>query len=305
MLVLIVTLTVLWNVVLAHDYQRFRDLAAESEAFHWTLIAVGSLLFLAIIVLSSVLGIQLFASIRWRNRQADFLATVSHELNSPLSSIKLFAQTLRRGDLDPADRAGFVSKILFDVGRLSRIIANILRAAEADNRGEELQVALQEVELGKYLHDYVDDARALYEGKLELELTGEREARASIDPMMFRQVLDNLVDNAVRYRGSGVAQMEFRLLRPDGWVELEAIDQGVGIPEEELGLIFDRFYRAENLSPDRRRRGMGIGLDVVRTIIRGHGGEVGARSEGPGKGTAIWVRIPGVEEPAAPESVRS
>jgi signal transduction histidine kinase len=266
---------------------------------------VGSLLFLAIIVLSSVLGIQLFASIRWRNRQADFLATVSHELNSPLSSIKLFAQTLRRGDLDPADRAGFVSKILFDVGRLSRIIANILRAAEADNRGEELQVALQEVELGKYLHDYVDDARALYEGKLELELTGEREARASIDPMMFRQVLDNLVDNAVRYRGSGVAQMEFRLLRPDGWVELEAIDQGVGIPEEELGLIFDRFYRAENLSPDRRRRGMGIGLDVVRTIIRGHGGEVGARSEGPGKGTAIWVRIPGVEEPAAPESVRS
>ncbi|MHC4225031.1 MAG: sensor histidine kinase, partial [Planctomycetota bacterium] len=235
-LVLIVTLTVLWNVVLAHDYQRFRDLAAESEAFHWTLIAVGSLLFLAIIVLSSVLGIQLFASIRWRNRQADFLATVSHELNSPLSSIKLFAQTLRRGDLDPADRAGFVSKILFDVGRLSRIIANILRAAEADNRGEELQVALQEVELGKYLHDYVDDARALYEGKLELELTGEREARASIDPMMFRQVLDNLVDNAVRYRGSGVAQMEFRLLRPDGWVELEAIDQGVGIPEEELGL---------------------------------------------------------------------
>jgi len=304
-MVLIVTLTVLWNVVLAHDYRRLRELAAGDEAFHWTLIIVGTLLFLAMIVLSCVLGIQLFASIRWRDRQANFLATVSHELNSPLSSIKLFAQTLRRSDLEPDDRAGFVSKILFDVGRLSRIIANILRAAEADNRGEEFQVAPQEVELRGYLHDYVGDARALYEGKLELELTGEAEAWVAIDPMMFHQVLDNLVDNAMRYRGSGMAQMEFRLVRANGWVELNAIDQGVGIPKEELELIFDRFYRAENLSPDRRRRGMGIGLDVVRTIIRGHGGEVGARSEGPGKGTAIWVRIPGLKEPAAPESVRS
>ncbi|MHC4932903.1 MAG: sensor histidine kinase, partial [Planctomycetota bacterium] len=246
-----------------------------------------------------------FASIRWRNRQASFLAMVSHELNSPLSSIKLFAQTLRRSDLEPADRAGFVSKILFDVGRLSRIIANILRAAEADNRGEELQVALQEVELGGYLRDYVSDARALNQGKLVLELTGAEETWAAIDPMMFRQVLDNLVDNAMRYRGSGIAQMEFRLLRADGWVELQAIDQGVGIPKEELGLIFDRFYRAENLSPERRRRGMGIGLDVVRAIIRGHGGEVGARSEGPGQGAAIWVRIPGVAAPAAEEPVPS
>ena len=118
-LVLAVTLTVLWNVALVHDYNRLRDLAAGGGAFHGALIAVGSALLLAIIVLSCVLGIQLITNLRWSQRQSNFLASVSHELNSPLTSIKLYAQTLRRDDLSAPDRAGFVRKILFDTDRLS------------------------------------------------------------------------------------------------------------------------------------------------------------------------------------------
>ncbi|MEO1088783.1 MAG: histidine kinase dimerization/phospho-acceptor domain-containing protein, partial [Acidobacteriota bacterium] len=119
-LVLMLTLAVLWSAVLVHDYQLLRNVAGEAP-FHWTFIALGSLLFVTIIVLSSILSAQLFAQIRWRQRQSNFISSVSHELNSPLSSIRLFAQTLRQPDLALEDRLRFVSKIVTDVDRLHRL----------------------------------------------------------------------------------------------------------------------------------------------------------------------------------------
>ncbi len=169
-LVMVVTLTVLWNFILVHDYQQLRKLAQEAT-FHGAFVAMGSALFVAIIVLSSILAAQLFDQIRFSQRQSNFIASVSHELNSPLSAIKLFAQTLRKHDIALEDRLDFVEKILFDVDRLHRLIANILRAAEADHRGQELHVVVQNVELGQYLRRYVVDAGPVYRAShLQLEL---------------------------------------------------------------------------------------------------------------------------------------
>lgn len=297
-LVLIIVLTVLWNVVLVHDYQQLRALAIQGGAFHWTFIALGSGLFIAIIALSSVLSAQLFIHIRWRQRQSNFIASVSHELNSPLSSIKLFAQTLRRDEITSQDRRGFVEKILFDVDRLSRLIANILRAAEIDNRGDEVLVHTQEVEISGYLAEYLDDARTLNaESKLTLSLVGDEEIWVALDRMMFRQVLDNLVDNAIRYRGDQPPAVEIHLARRGAWAEIRITDRGIGLPAAELLKVFDRFYRVEGQGPMRRRKGTGIGLYIVRSIIQAHGGKVGAWSAGPGQGTTIWIRLPLLETP--------
>ena len=208
-LVLAVTLTVLWNFVLAHDYAQLKKLAGAAT-FHTWFIVLGSALFLAIIVLMTILGIQLIGNVRRSQRQSSFLASVSHELNSPLSSIKLFAQTLRQKDLSPENQASFAAKILVDTDRLSRIVANIVRAAEVDRVGEELTVAPTEVDLRVYLAEFVEDAKALYAGEVELTLTGD-EAYVEIDPLMFRQVLDNLIDNALRYRGDKPARVTLRL----------------------------------------------------------------------------------------------
>ncbi len=298
-LVLIVTLTVLWNVVLVEDLARLREAAAESGT-HWVYVGVGSALFLAIIVLSCILSMQLISNLRWAQRQSNFIASVSHELNSPLSAIKLSAQTLRRDDLEPHDRGNFVSRILSDVDRLTRIIANILRAAEVDNRGEELPVTPVEVDLHAYLQHYMEEVGPLIEGKLDLSLAGDTEALVEVDPQMFRQVLDNLLDNAIRYRRGDMARVELRLSGDEDWTVLDVADNGVGIPAEGLGRVFDRFYRIEGAGVRAGRKGMGIGLYVVRSIIKGHGGKVGARSRGPGQGTTIWIRLHSLRRATVP-----
>jgi len=298
-LVLVVTLMVLWNFVLVHDYRRLRELAGGS-AFHGTFIVLGSALFLAITVLLTILGIRLISNLRWSQRQSNFLASVSHELNSPLSSIKLYAQTLRQENLGPADRARFTGKILVDTERLSRIVANIVRAAEVDHRGEVLTVAPSEVDLMSYLRAYVDDAQAVRAGAVEMHLGGE-DACVEIDPFMFRQVLDNLVDNAVRYRSRTPASVELRVVRAGPWVELQVTDEGIGIPADRLEKIFERFSRLEEQERVTGQRGMGIGLSIVRSIVQSHGGTVGARSKGQGHGATFWIRLPEVlREEAAP-----
>ena len=299
-LVLIVTLTVLWNVVLARDYRVLRDLTAESDAFHLPFILLGSALFIAIIVLSVILGTQLIASIRWRQRQSRFLASVSHELNSPLSAIKLFAQTLRKESLTPKERAGFVGKIVFDVDRLSHMVANILRAAEFSHRGEELSILPSEVNLHAYLREYVNDAATVYSNRVALTLEGNEGAWVEIDPMMFRQVLDNLVDNAIRYRGDRPARVKFVLRSPDSRVELDVVDEGIGIPADTLDDIFESFYRIEGNEPPTGRRGMGIGLNVVRSIVRAHGGTVVAYSDGRGQGARFRIRLPAMAREKVP-----
>ena len=292
-LALIVTLTVLWHVALVQDYQKLKELAAADDAFHWTFIALGSVLFLAIIVLASILGSQLIGHIRWSQRQSNFIASVSHELNSPLSAIKLFAQTLRRQGLSSGDRRDFVDKILFDVERLQRLIANILRAAEVDNRGDELPIVTQKVELYGYLREYIRDAAALNEeSDLRLALTGGVELWVRLDRMMFRQVLDNLIDNAIRYRGDGPPSVELRLARVEDWAELRIVDSGLGVEAHELPHLFERFYRGEGHRLNGKRKGTGIGLFVVRSIVEAHGGRVKAFSNGPGNGTTISIRLP-------------
>jgi signal transduction histidine kinase len=263
-----------------------REAVGQAE-FHWFYSVLGSTLFVAIIVLASILGVQLLTSLRWSQRQANFVASVSHELNSPLTSIKLFAQTLQRDGVSDADRQRFVGKILDDAERLTRLIANILRAAEVDNRGDVVAVEPTEVDLAAYLRSYVEDAALVHAGRVELALGEVDEAWAELDPVVFRQVLDNLVDNAIRYRGDRAARVEFRLRRRHGDVELEAADQGIGIPPERLPRIFDRFYRV-----GEGGAGLGIGLSVVRAIVRSHGGTIGARSAGPGEGTVVWIRLP-------------
>ncbi|MDA8016114.1 MAG: HAMP domain-containing histidine kinase [Thermoanaerobaculia bacterium] len=293
-LCLIVTLTVLWNVLLVQDYQKLRALAQETT-FHWTWVWLGSALFITIIVLSSILSAMLIGQIRWSQRQSNFIASVSHELNSPLSSIKLFAQTLRKKDLSDADRLDFVDKILFDVERLHRLISNILRAAEMDHKTAEMQVVPQTVELNEYLEAYLDDAEALYPAaELELELNDDY-LPSRIDPVMFRQVLDNLLDNAVRYRGKDAAHVTLRARRvdeaDDPEIEVQVCDKGAGIDPVDLPSVFERFYRSEN-PVGGRQKGTGIGLYVVRSILHAHGGDVAADSAGPGQGTTITLTLP-------------
>lgn len=301
-LVLVTALLVLWNVVLAVDYARIRELAERATAegggaFHWTFIALGSGLFVAAIVLFSVLGAQLFGEIRWTQRLSTFIAMFTHELNSPLASIKLFVQTLRGApDLPREERERFLDLVLADVERLRSQISNVLRAAQID-APHGFTIARQAVDLREYLEDYVAGRRSALErlapgGRIEL-LDGIT-AEVAIDPFAFRQVLDNLVDNAVKFAGSGGARISIAIApgSRQNRVVIEVRDEGSGIEARELDRIFERFARGKPSGDAGRQPGTGLGLFIVRSIVRAHGGSVAALSEGPGRGATMRIELP-------------
>lgn len=297
---LVVALTVLWNFVLAHDYARIRDLAREAEevggAFHWTFIALGSAFFLTILILLIYLGIKLFAEIRFSERQSRFIASVTHELNSPLSSIKLFAQTLRKPDLSADERARFLDLVLADVERLRSLIANVLRQAQID--GARLTLAKERVALGELVEMYAQGLSAALAkqggGDRALAVRIEADAEVEIDRAIFRQALDNLVDNAFKFSKEDRARVEIAVVeagRPDR-IAIDVRDEGIGIEKRDLREIFTRFRRSGTKDPSRARPGTGLGLSIVRAIVEAHGGTVEAHSPGPGGGATFRIELP-------------
>jgi signal transduction histidine kinase len=316
-LVLVVALTVLWNVVLSRDYLRIRELATraaeeEGAAFHWTFLALGSSLFVAIIVLLAILGVELFGEIRLNQRQSLFIATVTHELNSPLASIKLYAQTLRNPALAEAERARFLETLLSDVERLRALIANVLRTAQIE--AERLRLQTEAVSLRAWLEAYVAEVAPAVEKRSrgsELVLApGDLDARVALDALIFRHVLDNLVDNALKYGRGERVRIEVALapapaspLRGGGpRVAIEVRDDGIGIPRTELRRIFERFARIEDDDPARSRQGTGLGLSIARSLIELHGGAISASSPGPGEGATIRIELPSLEDRAPADS---
>ncbi|RMG09164.1 MAG: sensor histidine kinase [Planctomycetota bacterium] len=314
-LVLMVALLVLWNIALVSDYQQIRELAARAEdsgtTFHYTYIIVGSILFVTMISVTSVLGAQLLGEIRFTQRLADFVATFTHELNSPLASIKLFAQTLRRGELPRAEQERFLDLILADVERLSAQISNVLRAAQVDGP-EGLRIAPEPVDLFAFLRDFVAARRAAVEKlkeDVDVSLSDGPAATGrptvGLDRQLFRQALDNLVDNSLKYRRQDTPlRVEIAICpAPAGWVGLEVRDNGRGIRAGDLRRVFDRFQRLEERSDSPRQAGTGLGLWIVRAIVDAHGGHVEARSAGEGQGTTIRIELPELPPPPDPDAV--
>ncbi|MHC4828983.1 MAG: sensor histidine kinase [Planctomycetota bacterium] len=311
-LVLAVALLVLWNVVLAIDYRRITELAAqaakqEGAAFHTTFISVGSALFAATIALFSILGAILIQEILFSRRLSGFIATFTHELNSPLASIKLFAQTLRgQEDLGLEQRRRFLDLMLHDVERLHTQISNVLRAGEVDSPLG-ISVRPERVDLIEYLREYVDARQPRLQcldtpGTLEFDASDDVALEARLDRAAFRQALDNVIDNSVKYTAQGEApwiRISASAAKP-GRVAIEVTDRGVGIERKELGDVFDRFQRSQ-AARGSRRGGTGLGLWIVQALIEAHEGDVAALSAGHGRGTTIRFEVPGQPGSSDPE----
>lgn len=295
---LIVALTTLWHVALVNDWIYLREKIGADTPFHWKLVAVGAALFVIVIVLLVVLMMKLAAEIRWNVRQSNFVASVTHELNSPLSSIKLYCQTLR-GEVKPEDRARFVEIMLTDVDRLSRMVGNVLRAAQLDEG--RLVLHREPIALADWLRAYGDEVSIMLGRRgrgdtIAVEADPALEA-VELDATMLRQVLDNLVDNALKYCRDGKAAITLRARIDAGRVAIDVRDEGIGIPPEELSRVFERFYRIEH--PSRNRKGTGLGLWIVRSIAEAHGGTVTALSDGDGKGSTFRIDLPLIPAPAS------
>ena len=220
----------------------------------------------------------------------EFVANVSHELRTPLTLIKSAAETvIDGGKNDPVVATRFLEIIDKHANRLTLLIDDLLLLARLDSGRIELH--LQPVDLPALAQDALDDA-ALIARSRNVTLVNEVAAglRAQGDSDRLRQVLANLIDNAVKYgRADGHVAVRGRELAGQR-VELSVRDDGPGIPPEAKARVFERFYRADK-ARSRNQGGTGLGLAIVKNVVQAHGGDIRVEST-PGSGTEFFITLP-------------
>jgi two-component system sensor histidine kinase SenX3 len=274
---------------------------AVSVGFGWIILnwrqdlkVVFGIIFFGAITTGLILNTSFLVREIRRNEQHDsFINAVTHELKTPIASIRLYLQTLQRHDVDEAKRREFYQSMLEDTNRLLGTVEQVLKAGEAGHKGRTRQVPL---DFGKLVRECVEVTRARYQMKTDL-VRFEQRADNGFRPVVkgdaeeLRTAVSNLLDNAVKYSTQGV-DILVRLETPDEkHVTLSVQDHGVGIPAEDLKRVFRRFYRVPSRALNRVK-GTGLGLFIVRSIAGKHGGRVFAQSEGEGRGTTVFLELP-------------
>jgi signal transduction histidine kinase len=256
----------------------------------------GILLFfgimLTLIIIAGVVlnTIFLVREIR-RNAQHDaFINAVTHELKTPVASIRLYLQTLQSRNVDERKRQEFYNIMLDDSERLLSTIEQVLRTGRMGAATRVLNFA--NFDLSALLAECVARARAFHSLQSEsLCCTASPAITIEGDAEEVRAAVSNLIDNAVKYSGNKV-QVQVEAERVNGkHIAIRVKDQGAGIPQHELKRIFRRFYRIPGPLA-ARLKGTGLGLYIVRSVAKRHGGRAWAESEGLGKGSTFVIQLP-------------
>ncbi|HUO60395.1 MAG TPA: HAMP domain-containing sensor histidine kinase [Candidatus Acidoferrales bacterium] len=262
---------------------------------HWREVGmvVLGIIFFSFIIGGLVLNtIFLVREVR-RNEQHDsFINAVTHELKTPIASLRLYLETLQSRPVDEQQRAQFYRIMLDDTDRLLSTVDMVLKAAQAAQKRTR---SFRPVRLGTVTRECVELARIRHH--LPDAITySERVTEGAIvygDPDDLRSAITNLLDNAVRYTPND-PQIRVELVQENDGYEVRVIDNGVGIPAGELKRIFRRFYRVQQRVKSRVK-GTGLGLFIVRSVARRHGGDAFAQSEGPEKGSTFTLRLPRIK----------
>lgn len=256
----------------------------------------GILLFLGILLVAMIIAgvvlntIFLVREIR-RNAQHDaFINAVTHELKTPVASIRLYLQTLQSRAVDEEKRQEFYGIMLEDSDRLLGTIEQVLRTGRIG--ASKAKLSLSRIELDGVVEECLARARTLHHLSTEsLKYNPGPPVTVMGDPEEVRAAVSNLIDNAVKYSGSEV-NVTVETAKVDGrFASVRVRDEGVGIPKIELKRIFKRFYRVPGPLA-ARVRGTGLGLFIVRSVAKRHGGRAWAESEGPGRGSTFVLQLP-------------
>ena len=245
-----------------------------------------------VILMAAVIGGAFAIFVYWTKVKAldtdriNFLSSVSHELLTPLSSIRLGLETMQIRELDKEHKNRFLSLMVGDTERLSELIDKILVATRIEKR--KAFYKLQPRNLAADIRLFLRENSALLEDAV-VDTHLEEDCHALLDPDAFKMVLKNLLQNAVQY-SSPPAKIGVTLKRVAGDLMVEVVDAGEGIDPKSLKRIFGLFHRESS-----KRGGTGVGLFIVKNIVRDHNGKVWADSPGPGQGTCIRLLLPAVE----------
>jgi signal transduction histidine kinase len=297
MQVLWIALLVVWIRWYLEKHAQLREMAqqlraqVEVEKFAWWPLAEGAILLALILAGATVIFIYWNKQHRLNQMQRAFVSNVTHELKSPVASIQLALETMAMRNLPEEKRREFIVMMLSDTERLASLIDRILGAARIEKKRGRYR--LEQVSMRRFVEEVLEEDRHLFEKdghRIVLEKGGD--ARVTIDRSAMHVALANLIENAARYspRGSAIRIWLQRDLRS---CRLDVIDAGDGIPRKDLKNVFKIFWRGTE-RPQFGGRGTGLGLYIVRNIVRDHKGKVWAVSAGLGRGSTFSMRLPRV-----------
>src|SRR5579862_7890577 len=253
------------------------------------------IVFFALIIAGMVVNtIFLVRELRRSEQHDSFINAVTHELKTPVASIRLHLETLQRRELQETRKQDFYKIMLSDVDRLTETIEQVLRAGRAGEKRVGREKA--NVDITQVVRESVDAMRTrhhLQPEALQLDQATRNGSglyvRGNADDL--RTAVSNVLDNAVKYSGDQV-DVRVRIETPDEKrIVLRVRDQGVGIAQDDLKRIFKRFHRLGNRSL-AHVKGTGLGLFIVKSIAQKHGGKAFAESEGEGQGTTVIIELP-------------
>jgi signal transduction histidine kinase len=285
MIVLLAVLLVGWVLLSV-----FGALEAEGTApLYWTLLPIGAL-FLTIVLVGVVMYLAMqIKAVNLSRRQSNFIDSVTHELKSPIASLKMYLQTLSRRPVGDRDRENFYRYMLEDLERLDQLINDLLDVARLEK--ESMGGDAEDVELATLLAECADAVRTSHRAAPEtiafdLEPCIVRAPRADLY-VLFR----NLIDNAVKYAGVEPAVEVLLKLHGDGEAVVRVSDNGPGIPMHLRRRIFRRFERL-GVELERKKPGTGLGLYLVHTLVRKLKARIRVTDRERGPGAVFEVRLP-------------
>jgi two-component system phosphate regulon sensor histidine kinase PhoR len=240
----------------------------------------------AVIVLNDVSRLR-----QLENMRRDFAANVSHELKTPITSIKGFVETLLDGAVrDPHDAERFLRIIARQADRLNAIIEDLLSLSRIEKEAEAADIALNVVGLREVLNAAIHNCETkAAERGIRIVLGGNPDLEAKINPPLFEQAVTNLLDNAVKYSNQD-GQVDLIAAQRDHEILIQVRDQGCGIAEEHLSRLFERFYRVDK-ARSRKLGGTGLGLAIVKHIVLAHRGQVAVESQEE-VGSCFTIHLP-------------
>lgn len=266
----------------------WQELLAEYRRTIVMMVSEGSFFALLLLVGLGLMWRTLRREVELEKQHRNFMSAITHELKSPLASMRLSLETVLRGRADQSASVRFLENALQDTERLQSLVQKVLEVTRYARIGSGLD--LQPGDLVECVEDAVETfSRRATAAGVGLELDLEPELWANHDPEAFQIVVSNLLENALKY-GGAMPRVAVRLVRRGSDAVLEVRDNGHGVHRDEVDLVFNRFWRSGD-EMTRTTQGTGLGLYLVRQIVTGHGGRVRVADTGP-EGTTFEVEIP-------------
>ena len=288
-----ILLLVSWIYWFLGRHRQLKELAARYQSEHlaettdWLILAEGIVLLVAILVGVYVIFLYWRRQASLNRAQTKFISQVSHELKSPLASIQLHLETIEIRQPEPKQLQHFVRLMQEDTDRLNGLITNLLATGRLEHKG--VKLSLQTGDLSQMVTNYLLEKKRAYPEDGQLSWDIEPQLLVKFETESLEIVLRNLLENAILY-ADGPPHIDIKLRRDNDKAHLIFSDSGQGIDPRYRKKVFRMFYRIRR--SDKTIRGSGIGLFIVRSIVRRHGGNIWLESLGNGQGTTFHLTFP-------------